>query len=176
MRRVLFWYVSHHGQTHKILEHMANQLADVQIEWCLLSATPSLPITDYDRVLLAAPIRYGHFPAVLRQVVRQHQISLTQRQAGFIGVCLTARKPEKNRPESNLYMRKWLQRSPWQPAACAVFAGAVRYSRCTPWQRWIIRLIMQMTQGHTDIRSDMEYTDWAQVEGFARQFFQQSAQ
>lgn len=175
MSQILFWYASHHGQTRKILEHMGRMVPQAQIEWCLLSEMPSRPLVEYDHVLLAAPIRYGYFPASLRQVVREHHAVLRQVQAGFVGVCLTARKPEKNRPETNLYMRKWLLRSPWQPSACAVFAGAVRYSRCTRWQRWMIRLIMWMTQGHTDVRADREYTDWMQVDAFARQFFQQSA-
>ena len=170
MERILICYATHEGQTRKILEHMMVHAKESDIEWCKLGEEPSLPLGDYKKVLLGASIRYGHFPKALTLWVAKHKEELARVGAGFIGVCLTARKPEKNQPHTNLYMQKWLRRSPWQPAHCAVFAGALCYSRYNWWQTRIIQLIMWMTGGSRDTSQDLEFTDWQQVDRFAQRF------
>lgn len=170
-RHLLVWYATHEGQTRKIAEYICQQAQGYVVEWCLLNETPSRPLEQYDRVLVAASIRYGHFPAVLRRQVSVHHESLTRAQAAFIGVCLTARKPGKDTAATNPYLRKWLRASQWQPSVCAVFAGALRYSRYNTWQRSIIQLIMWMTGGSRDTSQDIEYTNWASVDEFATAFF-----
>jgi menaquinone-dependent protoporphyrinogen oxidase len=50
----------------------------------------------------------------------------------------------------------------------AVFAGKIDYPRYTPFDRFMIRLIMWMTQGPTDPAAVIDFTDWRQVEDFGR--------
>ncbi len=170
MAGLLVWYATHEGQTRKILEHMVRHVPGYDVEWRLLAEEPSRNLAEYDRVLVAASIRYGHFPKLLTQRVRQRAGELTRCDAAFVAVCLTARKPEKREPLTNTYTRKWLRGSPWQPKHCGVFAGALRYSRYTWWQTLIIQLIMRMTGGSTNKHQDIEFTDWLQVENFAETF------
>lgn len=175
MAKLLVWYATHEGQTRKILERIVSPYADYDVEWCCLDAEPSATLSVYDKVLVGASIRYGHFPKALDQQVKRHAAELARCHAAFIGVCLTARKPEKSEPHSNLYVRKWLARSPWQPEHCAVFAGALRYSRYRWWQSLIIQFIMLLTGGSTDKTQDIEFTDWQRVDGFAKHFLSASA-
>jgi menaquinone-dependent protoporphyrinogen oxidase len=175
MAKLLVWYATHEGQTRKILERIVTHNDGCEVEWCLLEEEPSFPLTQYDRILIGASIRYGHFPKALSRMVKHRAEELTTKDAAFIGVCLTARKPEKREPHTNLYMRKWLMRSPWQPESCAVFAGALRYSRYRWWQRLIIQFIMLLTGGSTDTNRDIEFTDWQQVDCFAKRFFETPA-
>ncbi len=170
MASLLVLYATHDGQTRKIIEHMVNRTDDWQVEWVQLGGVPSRALREYRKILVGASIRYGHFPKVLDQLVEQHGQELNRLDAAFIGVCLTARKPEKSEPHTNLYMRKWLARSVWSPRHCAVFAGALLYSRYTWWQSMIIQLIMWMTGGSTDKSQDLEFTDWHRVDNFAAQF------
>ncbi len=170
MASLLVLYASHEGQTRKILGHMVSQAAHWQVEWVELGDEPSRPLVEYDKILIGASIRYGHFPKALDHLVKHRGAQLNQLDAAFIGICLTARKPEKSEPHTNLYMRKWLARSIWHPRQCAVFAGALRYSRYTWWQTRIIQLIMWMTGGSTDKSQDLEFTDWNRVDHFTTRF------
>lgn len=171
MAKLLVWYATHEGQTLKILERMVSLFPELDVEWCRLEDDPRGELAIYDKVLVGASIRYGHFPKALDFQVKRHAAELAKCHAAFMGVCLTARKPEKSEPHSNLYVRKWLARSPWQPEYCAVFAGALRYSRYRWWQSLIIQFIMLLTGGSTDKTKDIEFTDWQRVDAFALHFF-----
>lgn len=171
MKKVLVLYSSYEGQTRRILSHILAQAADVDASWNRLDDIKGLDWSAYDEVLVGASIRYGHFPKALLQLAQQHTQELMAARASFIAVCLTARKPEKATPETNLYVRKWLQRSPWQPHQCAVFAGALCYSKYNWWQTRIIQFIMLLTGGSRDTSKDLEFTDWSRVAEFGRQLF-----
>ena len=166
---ILVLYSSREGQTRKIVDAILalapNWLADLHD----LHEQPTLDLTSYDKVLIAASIRYGHFHPSLNKFVEKHYAVLKEKEAAFIAVNLVARKPEKNTPETNLYMRKWLQQSIWKPQHVVVFAGALRYSRYNWWQKRIIQLIMWMTGGSTDTSRDIEFTNWTNVQKFAEQ-------
>jgi menaquinone-dependent protoporphyrinogen oxidase len=86
----------------------------------------------------------------------------------FFTVNVVARKPGKNRPETNPYMQKFLQQSAWRPRELAVFAGKIDYPKYGFWDRQVIRFIMWMTQGPTDPKAVVEFTNWEDVEAFGR--------
>ncbi|WP_338559093.1 menaquinone-dependent protoporphyrinogen IX dehydrogenase [Erwinia sp. E_sp_B04_7] len=169
--KALILFSSREGQTREIAAYIANELKEQQE--CdvlnILHAT-SVDWAKYDRVLIGASVRYGHFHPALAKFVKQNQAQLQQRVSGFFSVNLTARKPEKRTPQTNAYTRKFLLQSPWQPDCCAVFAGALRYPRYGFFDRIMIQLIMRMTGGETDATKEVEYTDWVQVGRFAHEF------
>jgi len=71
---------------------------------------------------------------------------------------------------TNAYTRKFLDKSPWKPYLCGVFAGALFYPRYTFYDRWLIQFIMSITGGETDRTKEIAYTNWAAVEAFSRDF------
>ncbi len=79
-----------------------------------------------------------------------------------------ARKPEKNHPETNPYLIKFLRQIPWKPMKLAVFAGKIDYQKYKFWDRLMIRLIMWMTKGPTDPKTNIDFTNWSQVEDFGQ--------
>ena len=81
---------------------------------------------------------------------------------------MVARKPEKRQPDTNPYLKKFLKEISWKPKNLAVFAGKIDYPRYRFWDRNIIRLIMWMTKGPTDPNATIDFTDWEQVDDFAR--------
>lgn len=169
--KALILFSSRDGQTREIAAYIANQIKEQQE--CdvmnILHAT-SVNWADYDRVLIGASIRYGHFHPAVTKFVKQHLLQIKERESGFFSVNLTARKPEKRTPQTNAYTRKFLLQSPWEPDCCAVFAGALRYPRYGFFDRIMIQLIMRMTGGETDASKEVEYTDWDQVRRFAHEF------
>ncbi|MGC7561047.1 menaquinone-dependent protoporphyrinogen IX dehydrogenase [Pasteurella sp. PK-2025] len=159
-------YSSHDGQTKKIAQFIATKLSgEVHVQ----PLTEETDITEADRVLIGASIRYGHFNKVLNKFIQKQTALLNQKHSAFFAVNLTARKSGKNTPETNVYVRKFLQRIDWQPHLSAVFAGALLYPRYSFFDRTMIRLIMKITGGETDTSKEVEYTDWTKVNAFAQQ-------
>lgn len=86
----------------------------------------------------------------------------------FFSVNLVARKPDRDRVETNTYVQRFLKRIDWRPDAVAIFAGKLNYPIYSFWDRQVIRLIMWMTNGPTNPDAVVDYTDWDRVEAFAR--------
>jgi len=169
--RVLILFSSRDGQTREITAYIMKRLQSQQeCDSINILHAQAIDWTMYDRVLIGASIRYGHFHPKVMKFVKQHQLELRQRPSGFFSVNLTARKPEKCTPQTNAYTRKFLRQSPWQPDCCAVFAGALRYPRYGFFDRMMIQLIMRMTGGETDSTKEVDYTDWDKVGNFADEF------
>jgi len=93
------------------------------------------------------------------------QISV--KENAFFSVNVVARKPEKNSPHTNPYMKKFLIKTSWKPNTLAVFAGKIDYPKYNFIDKHMIRFIMWITKGPTDTKNTYEYTDWAKVDEFA---------
>ncbi|MGZ0722988.1 menaquinone-dependent protoporphyrinogen IX dehydrogenase [Kluyvera cryocrescens] len=174
--KTLMLFSTRDGQTREIAAYLCSQLNELGADTAMidLNRTDDIEWQLYDRVIIGASIRYGHFHPTLDRFVKKHAAVLQSMPSAFFSVNLVARKPEKRSPQTNSYTRKFLLRSPWQPDSCAVFAGALRYPRYGWFDRFMIRLIMKMTGGETDTRKEVVYTDWEQVAGFAREIVQLS--
>ncbi|THU05481.1 menaquinone-dependent protoporphyrinogen IX dehydrogenase [Lampropedia puyangensis] len=121
-------------------------------------------------VVLIASIRYGHFAPELESFIEANKTWLANVPTAFASVSLTARKPEKNTPQTHPYTRRFLQRMHrrgWHPETVAVFAGALRYPRYGWLDKAMIRLIMRITGGETNPSTNSEYTDWKAVRCWA---------
>ena len=171
MTTTLLIYSTHDGQTLKICESLAATMKNIgkKVELAALSQCNELDWAKYSTVVIGASIRYGHLNKALYRFIEENKAQLEQRENGFFCVNLTARKPEKNTPETNAYMKKFLELSAWQPQHQAVFAGALLYSQYGFFDKFMIRLIMKITGGETNTSKDIEYTDWEKVEAFAAQ-------
>lgn len=169
--KALILYSSRDGQTREIASYIANKLKEQQeCDVMNILLADAIDWSKYDRVLIGASIRYGHFHPKVEKFVKGHLGEISKRPSGFFSVNLTARKPEKRTPQTNAYTRKFLLASPWQPDCCAVFAGALRYPRYGFFDRIMIQFIMRMTGGETDASKEVEYTDWEQAGRFAHEF------
>ncbi|MBE2894355.1 menaquinone-dependent protoporphyrinogen IX dehydrogenase [Spirabiliibacterium falconis] len=171
---ILLIYSTRDGQTLKIATAIAAHLQRADITTKLMPLTEALncDLRRFDGVIIGASIRYGHFDRTLAQFVNRHYELLNRIPTAFFSVNLTARKADKNTPETNAYTRKFLARIDWQPHLKAVFAGALYYPRYHPFDRIMIQFIMRLTGGETDTSQEVEYTDWAKVDAFADSFLQ----
>lgn len=171
MTTTVILYLTRDGQTLKIAERLASKFAHCTLinlrSQALVSATN---FANFDQIIIGASIRYGHFDPLLEQFISQHTELLNAKKSAFFSVNLTARKANRNTPETNAYTRKLLSRIRWKPDFVEVFAGALLYPRYRWFDRVMIRFIMKITQGDTDISREYEYTDWQKVDQFATQF------
>ncbi|MEQ4454284.1 menaquinone-dependent protoporphyrinogen IX dehydrogenase [Kosakonia sp. YIM B13605] len=172
--KTLILFSTRDGQTREIASYLASELKELGVyaDVVNLNRTPDIEWDNYERVVIGASIRYGHFHPALASFVKKHLQQLNALPSAFYSVNLVARKPEKSSPQTNSYTRKFLLSSPWQPDQCAVFAGALRYPHYRWYDRLMIQLIMKMTGGETDPTKEVVYTDWQHVASFAREIAQ----
>ena len=94
---------------------------------------------------------------------------MEKKNSVFFSVNVVARKPEKNTPDTNPYVKKFLKVSKWQPKKIGVFAGKVDYPNYGLFDKYAIKLIMFLTNGPTDTSQSYEFTDWSKVDNFAKE-------
>ncbi|SFU65510.1 menaquinone-dependent protoporphyrinogen oxidase [Pustulibacterium marinum] len=170
MRRICIVYHTTDGHTRAIADFLKQSLQ------CQTIAVTLLPLRDfyatdiptYDVLIIGASIRYGKHARKVRTFLEDHATALQKIQTAFFSVNLVARKADKNTPETNPYTAKFLQNLSWRPDTCAVFAGKLDYARYGFFDRWMIRLIMKLTNGPTRTEDPLVFTDWDAVAAFAQ--------
>jgi len=170
MAKILILYSSTDGHTVKIC-HRLQQVIERQAHQVTLVSVKDEPHVDlrpFDKIVIGASIRYGKHSPLIVDFIHSNAQLLNGKPSAFFSVNIVARKPEKNRPETNPYMRKLLQQVSWRPGELDVFAGKLDYPRYRFFDRQMIRLIMFITGGPTDPGAVVEFTDWQQVEAFGR--------
>lgn len=170
MSSILIAYSTTDGHTRTICERIRQVLEGEghRVTLASLAEHPAVDPRPFDKVVIGASIRYGKHRPEVAEFIRRSESLLNARPNAFFSVNIVARKPDKNRPETNPYLRKFLRRITWRPRELAVFAGKLDYPRYGFLDRSMIRLIMLMTKGPTDPKAVIEFTDWQQVEAFAR--------
>ena len=170
MAKVLVLYSTTDGHTIEICSRMKSviEAGGDSVEVRDLAATPSLEGLDFDKVVIGASIRYGKHQKVVNEFIARNQATLEGAKNALFSVNVVARKPEKNTPETNPYLQKFLRKIDWQPQHLAVFAGKIDYPALGPFDRTMIRFILWMGKGPTDPTQVVEFTDWNKVEEFGR--------
>lgn len=170
MANILIVYSTTDGQTLKICQRL-QQVIEQQAHCVKLASVIDQADAElglFDKIVIGASIRYGkHRPRVYDFIKRNEKV-LASKPGAFFSVNVVARKPEKNRPETNPYIKQFQKRSSWRPAELAVFAGKIDYRQYSFRDRHIIRLIMWMTKGPTHPDTVAEFTNWDEVEAFGR--------
>lgn len=170
MARILIAYSTIDGHTRHICERLQALMAPQGHAVTLrpIEQVGAAELQAADKFVLGASIRYGkHRPGVLA-FAREHATALASLPSAFFTVNVVARKPNRNQPGTNPYLRKFLRQVPWRPTELDVFAGRIDYPHMGPVDRLMIRFIMWLTHGPTDPTSVAEFTDWARVQAFAQ--------
>lgn len=170
MSAILLLYSTVDGHTLTICQHIRRVLEGEgnTVSLRKIEDADDIDLALFDKIVIGASIRYGkHRPSVL-EFVDKHRPQLDGKPSAFFTVNIVARKPEKNRPETNPYLKKFLQQARWRPRLLDVFAGRLDYPRYRPFDRLMIRFIMLITKGPTDPTTVVEFTDWQRVDAFAR--------
>ncbi|XKM13862.1 menaquinone-dependent protoporphyrinogen IX dehydrogenase [Orbaceae bacterium ac157xtp] len=170
--KILFLYTTHEGQAAKIIHRIRSHFGDpFECDVINLEQTTQIDLTQYQAVMVGTSLRYGYYNHVMKNFINQHHQQISNKVNAFFGVNLVARKANKNTPETNVYTKKFLSKIKWQPQLSAVFAGALYYPRYNWLDKNMIRFIMWLGKGETDVTKPViEYTDWNKVDEFAKQF------
>ena len=168
MKSTLIIFSSTDGQTQKICKRIMEfekNKNDSQI--VSISEARNTDLSQFQRIIIGASIRYGKHKPDLYNFIESNIDEISNKENAFFSVNVVARKPEKNTPNKNPYMKKFLFKTSWKPKSLAVFAGKIDYPKYNFIDKHMIRFIMWMTKGPTDTKNTYEFTDWSKVDSFA---------
>jgi len=175
MTNSLVIYSTTDGHTKIICERIINFSNDRnKVKIISLNEATKLNLSDFDKIIIGASIRYGKHSKELYKFIELNKNILERKDSVFFSVNVVARKPEKNTPTTNPYIKKFLKTSKWYPKKIGVFAGKVDYPKYSFFDKYIIKLIMFITKGPTDTSRSFEFTDWSKVDVFARELWHNS--
>ena len=163
----LIIYSTTDGQTISIAEKIGEVLENSKV--ISIADAETLNLNDFETIVIGASIRYGKHKPEVYKFIKDNLEVLDAKKNAFFSVNVVARKPEKNTPDTNPYMQKFLELSKWSPKNLSVFAGKIDYPQYKFVDKQMIRFIMWMTKGPTDINGTFEFTDWKKVESFAKE-------
>jgi menaquinone-dependent protoporphyrinogen oxidase len=170
MAKILILYSTVDGHTFKICQRLQQVIEQDShhVELLPISDREDLDLESFDKVVIGASIRYGKYRPNVIDFIKHNQTILASKKSAFFSVNAVARKPEKNQPETNPYVRSLFKKITWQPDAISVFAGKINYPKYNFVDLMVIRLIMWLTHGPTDPKACVDFTDWTKVDEFGR--------
>lgn len=174
MSKIAILYSSVDGHTYKISKRLKKQIEkqNGQVELMPMASAKTNYITGFDTIVIGASIRYGKHRPSVTAFINKHEKLLETKQSAFFSVNAVARKPNKNTPDTNPYVKKLFEKINWQPSLKAVFGGKIDYAKYNVFDKFMIRLIMFITKGGSE--PVMEFTNWQQVDSFGEQLAQLS--
>ena len=168
MSNILILYSTTDGHTLTICKRIENYLNQKsKVSLIPLTECTKKDLDNSNTIIIGASIRYGKHNPLVYDFVKLNKDELEKKSTAFFTVNVVARKKEKNQPDTNPYMKKFLELSGWRPDKLAVFAGRIDYPSYRFLDRLIIRFIMLITKGPTDTSQTYEFTDWNKVANFA---------
>ena len=165
MDKSLLIYSTVDGQTEAICKRMASCAKNTSVDVMSISNVRNLD--DYKTIIIGASIRYGKYRNEVYNFINENFLVLESKKNAFFSVNVVARKPEKNSPDTNPYVIKFLEKINWKPKNIEVFAGKIDYPKYKFIDKYSIKFIMWVTKGPTDTSQSYEFTDWNKVEAFA---------
>lgn len=170
MARIVLIYSTVDGHTLEICERLSQvvELEGHQPSLQELTVDSEVDLGPYDRIVIGASIRYGHHRPEVARFIEKNVDVLDAKPSAFFSVNAVARKPEKREPHTNPYVKKFLKTITWKPSLIAIFGGKIEYARYRFWDKTMIRFIMWMTNGPTDLNTSVDFTNWDAVEAFGQ--------
>ena len=163
-------YSSVDGHTLKICKKLCDVFNEQQIQVELYAVDDfKANLADFHTVVIGASIRYGKHSDKIFEFLKQHKQPLSRIKTAFFSVNLVARKEDKNSPDTNPYMIKFLKKTNWKPDFISVFAGKLDYKSYSFLDKLMIKLIMKLTHGPTKTEKPIEFTNWERVVAFGRE-------
>ncbi len=171
MAKFLVLYASTHGQTEKIASRITDVLREqgVDAEARRASGADTPDPADFDVIVIGASVHAGHHQREVLDWVKAHAATLNGMPSAFFSVSLSAAEDtDESRDANRTYLDQVTDDTGWTPSERAIIAGALQYREYDFMTRLAMRLMMKRGGHPTDTSHDYEYTDWGQVEAFAR--------
>lgn len=173
MSRILIVYGSTYGQTARISQRIAQVLAQAGHRVITLNGkqlSPELSLAEYDGFVIAASVLFGRHQRYMEAFVSRHVDRLNAAPSAFVSVSGAAMgSAPQGAKLAQRYADKFLRQAGWRPRAIRLVDGALAYTKYGLLVRWMMKMISRRTGRPTDTSRDYDFTDWDDVEEFARE-------
>jgi len=168
MKKILIAFSSVDGQTFKICNAIRHILANDGYQIDIVSINECSKIKEgYAFILIGASIRYGNYHKSVYKFIEDNLRTIEQTANGFLSVSATARKVGRDDPLVDRYVQKLKKRTGWNPFLVKIIAGAIDYPKYKLFDRFMIQMIMLITDGPIDTSARFEFTNWHKVRLFS---------
>jgi menaquinone-dependent protoporphyrinogen oxidase len=167
--RILVGFHTTEGQTARVAERIGDVLRDAGCDVEVRDVADAPSPDDFDGVVVGDSIHMGrHSRPLAHYLTRYAEPLRTMPMALFQVSMAAAYSDDEHAGEAQRNVHQLLEDADCDPDIVGVFAGALVYTKYGWIKRRVMRSIEKRQGGDTDISRDYEYTDWAAVEGFAR--------
>lgn len=173
--KLIVAYASIEGQSEKIALRIASAL-EADGAFVQLVDTIEHPETgiasDVEGIVAGGPLHQEHHPEALASWLVTHREQLSGIPFAFFSVSLSAASDrQQDLDDAGDVMQAFLKKLQLSPALKTTIAGALKYSKYGFIKKRIMRNIVKKSGGRDlDMSRDYEYTDWKQVDEFAKEF------
>jgi menaquinone-dependent protoporphyrinogen oxidase len=171
MRKLLIVYGTTEGQTQKIAEYLASEASSFNYacEFYNVASFPAdVDLTQFPKIIVAASVHMERHQAAAAEFIQKALPALRKAETAFLSVSLSAAGDAKERYDAWEYSRRFLSEVGWSPGKVQIVAGALRFSEHDFFKRWAMRRLAK--EKRADREHDGEYTDWAELRQFLKDF------
>lgn len=171
--RLLLIYASTQGHTQSIAEYIGLIAMErgFGVDAYPIERVPEDVLRGpYRAVILGSSVHVGRHSPALVSFAHRHAKELAHGPSGFFSVSLSAASPDpKHRAEARAFVQDFIAATGFRPEVRAELAGALLYSQCGPFKRFLLRQAAKTVGIATDTRRDHVYTSWRAVDAFTKE-------
>ena len=175
MKRALILFATREGQTEKVANRISTHLKSAGLTTEVVDAkdtpaTEKLDLDTYDLLVFGASMHAGGLESELVRFVNRNAERIQLKAKSLFLVLLSAATKEPGLREKTLAdaKRKMDKQLALKFDDTEMIAGGLAYSKYPRPVKWIMQRIAKNAGEDTDTSRDYEYTDWQQVERYAR--------
>ena len=173
MANILIVYASRTGQTEKIARHIGAVIElEGHVARLVNAEREPIPadLARFRAIVVGGPVLMGGYPRAVQRFARDHRELLEKVPSAFFSVGLAiASRTSDGRAQTLQVVESFVRRTGWRPPRVELLAGLLAYSRYNFLLRFYMRHVAAHEGGSTDTSHDTEYTDFTEVERFARE-------
>jgi len=174
MSSFLVVYGTGEGQTARVASRIAETITERGHDvtsYDVEEIPGDFSLGSFDAALVGSSIHVGKHHGAVREFVGDYGDQLATRPTAFFQLSLSSAvdDPER-RAEAAGYVDTLLEDLDWHPDRVGLFGGALRYSKYGFLKRLVMKRIARGATGDVDTSRDYEYTDWEEVDAFAKDF------
>lgn len=175
MKNILLLYASLEGQTAKIAGVIRDRLEQGGARVTLANVrrpaeVSNLALADFDHLVFGASIHIGRIEKEMVAFINDRAAAIRDKPRSLFIVLMAVASTDVAGREASLAEVRKTVAGQLQVAFDDVemIAGALMYTQYGWLTKWIMKRIAKKEGGSTDTSRDHEYTDWDQVDAFAR--------
>ena len=125
---------------------------------------------EVEAVLIAGSVRYGFYSPRLKRFTVANAERLNAMPTAFVGVSLSSARADRAEVETNVYSRKFLASTPWNPTMSTLVTGEINFDLYNRADTFLMEQILRRSGKPHGPGVKVDYTDWAAVRVFAQNF------